>query len=129
MDQARSSVHPWIFIDPSSTVAFFSDVLRLQVEFDDETTVELSTANGDRVQLFAPGDEYFDFFREQGSPVVPLFEVDSLDDAVAEVGRAGVEIIGGPRSDSVWRWVHLRGPDGNLYSLAERLPPFGEPAR
>jgi catechol 2,3-dioxygenase-like lactoylglutathione lyase family enzyme len=103
-----------------AAVEFFSTVLGLRVEFDEGTTVELSTANGDRVQLFAPGDEYFEFFCDVGARVVPLFEVDNLDLARAELDRAGVEVIGEPRSDSTWRWIHLRGPDGNVYTLAER---------
>jgi predicted enzyme related to lactoylglutathione lyase len=103
-----------------ATVDFFANVLGLRVEFDHGTTTELSATNGDRVQLFSPEDGYFEFFRTQGCRVVPLFEVDDLDEARAELSRAGVDVIGACESDSAWTWIHVRGPDGNLYELAAR---------
>ena len=106
----------------AETAAFFEDVLGLDVEFDEGTTVELSTAGGDRVQLFAPGHAYHGLFRELGCAVVPLFEVDDLAAATAELKRAGVEILGPPEQDSAWTWINVRGPDGNVYELAERRP-------
>lgn len=104
----------------AESVDFFENVLGLRVEFDERTTIELSTEDGDRVQLFSPGDPYFAFFDGEGSRVVPLFEVDDLDAARAELSRAGIEVLGPPRSDAAWTWIHVRGPDGNLYELAAR---------
>jgi len=104
-----------------ATAQFFGTVLGMQVEFDNATTVEMSTANGDRVQLFSPDDEYFAFLRGQGCRIAPLFEVDDLDEAEAELRRAGIELVGSRRSDSTWTWIHVRGPDGNIYELAAKL--------
>jgi hypothetical protein len=54
-------------------VAFLRDGLGLAVEFEEEGTTELSLANGDRVQVFAPGHRYYELF---GTGPVPLFEVE-----------------------------------------------------
>jgi hypothetical protein len=53
--------------------------------------------------------------------VVPLFEVDSLDDARAHLAGTEAAIVGEEESDTGWKWIHVRGPDGNIYELAERL--------
>ena len=103
------------------TVAFLRDVLRLRVEFEEPGTVELSTAADDRVQVFAPGHPYFDFFTEQANGPVALFEVDDLAGARAELVDAGIELVGEPGRDRRWEWLHFRGPDGNLYSLGSRV--------
>jgi catechol 2,3-dioxygenase-like lactoylglutathione lyase family enzyme len=102
----------------AETVAFLRDVLGLAVEFETPTTTELSVENGDRVQVFGPGDPYHTFFAEHATGPVALFEVDDLDHARSELEAAGVEIVGPPGRDSSWEWIHFRGPDGNLYELA-----------
>lgn len=96
-------------------------VLGLDVSFDDPTTVELTTRGGDEVQLMAPGDPYFDLFTEHARGPVPLFEVDDVHAARAELEAAGVELVGGVEHDSRWEWLHFLAPDGNLYELASRL--------
>jgi hypothetical protein len=74
------------------------DVLGLRVELEETATTELSLLDGDRVQVFGPGDAYFTFFGEHARGPVALFEV----------------------RDERWEWVHARFPDGNLYELAGR---------
>jgi catechol 2,3-dioxygenase-like lactoylglutathione lyase family enzyme len=101
-------------------VGFLRDVLGLRVEFEEPTTVELGTSEDDRVQVMAPGDRYYDFFREHAAGPVPLFEVDDVHVARAELEAAGVELIGATERDSSWEWIHVRAPDGNLYELASR---------
>jgi catechol 2,3-dioxygenase-like lactoylglutathione lyase family enzyme len=101
-------------------VGFLRDVLGLRVEFEEATTVELSTTDGDRVQVMAPGDRYYELFREQATGPVPLFEVEDVHAARAELEAAGVELVGTTERDSSWEWIHLRAPDGNLYELASR---------
>ena len=83
--------------------------------------MEFATSEGDEIQLMAPGDPYFDFFRDHAHGPVPLFEVDDVHVARAELEAAGIEIIGALGSDSRWEWIHFRAPDGNLYELASRL--------
>jgi catechol 2,3-dioxygenase-like lactoylglutathione lyase family enzyme len=103
-------------------VGFLRDVLGLRTNFEEPTTVEFETSEGDEIQVMAPGDPYYDFFREHASGPVPLFEVDDVAAARSELEAAGIEIVGSAGRDSNWEWIHLRAPDGNLYELASRLP-------
>jgi catechol 2,3-dioxygenase-like lactoylglutathione lyase family enzyme len=102
-------------------VAFFRDVLQLKTNFEEPTTIELETTEGDEVQVFAPGDRYYDFFKQHATGPVALFEVDDVHGARAELDAAGIEIVGTLGRDSTWEWIHFRAPDGNLYELASRL--------
>jgi catechol 2,3-dioxygenase-like lactoylglutathione lyase family enzyme len=102
-------------------VRFLRDVLGLRPGFEEPTTIEFETSEGDRIQVMAPGDPYYDFFGEHASGPVPLFEVDDVRAARGELEAAGIEIVGEPGRDSRWEWIHVRAPDGNLYELASRL--------
>jgi len=102
-------------------VAFVRDVLGLRVNFQESTTVEFCTVEGDEIQIMAPGDAYYDFFTEHAAGPVPLFEVDDVHLARRELEEAGIEVIGAAGRDSRWEWIHFRAPDGNLYELASRL--------
>ena len=103
-----------------SMSALLRDVLRLRVDFEEPTTIEFSTSDGDRVQLMAPGHPYFEFFERHARGPVPLFEVDDLASARRELIDAGIEIVGNIGRDGEWEWLHFRAPDGNLYELASR---------
>ena len=46
------------------------------------------------------------------------FQVERLDEAVAELQRAGVE-VDEPAENEHQRYVHFRAPDGQLYELVE----------
>ena len=96
-------------------------VMGLGVNHDDPTTVEFVTTEGDAIQLMAPGDPYFEFFADHARGPVPLFEVDDVHTARAELDAAGIPIIGEVGRESGWEWIHFRAPDGNLYELASRL--------
>lgn len=102
-------------------VAFLRDVLGLRTNFEEPTTVEFQTSEGDEIQVMAPGDRYYEFFGEHANGPVPLFEVDDVHAARRELEAAGIEIIGATEQDSAWEWIHVRAPDGNLYELASRL--------
>jgi len=106
-------------------VRLLRDIMKLRVEFEEPTTTELSLPSGDRVQVFAPGDQYFDFFGKHANGPVALFEVDEIRIAQAELVAAGVEIVGAVERDSNWEWLHFRAPDGNLYELASRRASAG----
>jgi catechol 2,3-dioxygenase-like lactoylglutathione lyase family enzyme len=101
-------------------VHLLRDVMGLAVEFEQPSTIELSLPSGDRVQVFAPGDPYFDFFHRESSGPVALFEVDDIHAAHAALTAAGIEIVGTLDRDTNWEWLHFRAPDGNLYELASR---------
>jgi catechol 2,3-dioxygenase-like lactoylglutathione lyase family enzyme len=114
----------WIGVPTENYAAmreFLARVMGLRVNFEEPTTVELETTEGDEIQLMAPGDPYFDFFREHARGPVPLFEVDDVHAARADLEAAGIAIIGEIGRDSRWEWIHFRAPDGNLYELASRL--------
>jgi catechol 2,3-dioxygenase-like lactoylglutathione lyase family enzyme len=103
-------------------IDFLERVMGLDVRFRDGTTTELSTADGDAIQVMAPGDPYHELFSRHASGPVPLFEVDDVSAARSELEADGVEIVGDLGRDSEWEWLHFRAPDGNLYELASRLP-------
>jgi predicted enzyme related to lactoylglutathione lyase len=107
--------------DYAGAVRFFTETLGMEVAFDEAGTTELSAANDDRIQVFGPGHRYFQLCRDRGARVVPLFEVDDLDEAGAALARSGAEVFGEPESDGVWAWLTFRAPDGNIYSLGARL--------
>jgi catechol 2,3-dioxygenase-like lactoylglutathione lyase family enzyme len=102
-------------------VSFLRDGLGLRVRFEEVATVELETADGDRVQVFGAGHRYHAFFRAHARGPVPLFEVEDLADAKRSLEAAGAETIGAPERDAEWEWIHVRAPDGNLYEVASRL--------
>jgi len=102
----------------AAAVQFFTQALGLEVAFDEADTMELSAENNDRIQLFGPGHRYFEFYRSRGASIVPLFEVDNLDEARDELVRGGAEIVGEPESDEVWTWLTFRAPDENIQAWA-----------
>ena len=66
---------------------------------------------------------YFEFFRQNTSGPVPLFEVDDVHQARLELESAGALLIGGLGRDIDWEWIHFRAPDGNLYEMGSRRRP------
>jgi catechol 2,3-dioxygenase-like lactoylglutathione lyase family enzyme len=114
----------WVGV-PTEHYAAMRDLLEhvmgLRVNFDEPTTVELVTTEGDEIQLMAPGDPYFDFFGAHARGPVPLFEVDDVHAARAELEAAGIAVVGDAGRDRTWEWIHFRAPDGNLYELASRI--------
>ena len=114
----------WVGIQTANydeMVRMLRDVMGLSVSFEDPTTIELSNLEGDEVQVMAPGDPYFDFFEDHASGPVPLFEVDDVHRARAELEGAAIEVVGETERDSHWEWIHFRAPDGHLYEMASRI--------
>jgi hypothetical protein len=111
----------WVGVQTSpydAMVRMLKDVMGLRINFEESTTIEFSTSEGDEIQVMAPGDPYFDFFGTHARGPVPLFEVDDVRDARRELEEAGIEIVGALGRDTGWEWIHLRAPDGNFYELA-----------
>jgi catechol 2,3-dioxygenase-like lactoylglutathione lyase family enzyme len=100
---------------------FAREVLGLRVNFEEASTTEFVTVEGDALQVIGPGDPYFDFFGRHALGPVPLFEVTDLHAAASELRAAGVETVGSAGVDDNWRWIHFRAPDGHLYEMASRL--------
>jgi catechol 2,3-dioxygenase-like lactoylglutathione lyase family enzyme len=100
--------------------AFVRQVLGLRLSFEEQTTAEFLTSDGDTFQVMAPGDPYYEFFTTYANGPVPLFEVDDVHEALSTLGLADIEIIGSLERDKEWQWIHFRAPDGNLYEMASR---------
>ena len=49
------------------------------------------------------------------------FEVDDLDATLARLHTCGAEVIGDGRYQDIYRLCYLRGPEGVIVELAERL--------
>jgi catechol 2,3-dioxygenase-like lactoylglutathione lyase family enzyme len=99
-------------------LGFLRDTMGLRLNFQEPTTAEFSAWEGDEIQVMAPGDPYFEFFTTEARGPVPLFEVDDVHRAQAELEAAGIEMVGHLARDKRWEWIHFRAPDGNLYELA-----------
>jgi catechol 2,3-dioxygenase-like lactoylglutathione lyase family enzyme len=95
---------------------FFRHALGMRVLFEEDSTTELETEDGDRVQLFAPGHSYF----TRASTVLPLFEVDDAQAAQVELKGQGVR-VGELERDSAWEWFDVHSPDGKVYELGSRM--------
>lgn len=104
----------------SAMVDLLQSTMGLQKKFEEPTTVEFTTVDGDAIQVMAPGGPYFEFFRQHAVGPVPLFEVDDVHQARLELESAGAQLIGEVGQDRDWEWIHFLAPDGNLYEKASR---------
>ena len=92
---------------------FARDVLGLQpVEVDGASADMFRLPDGSTFAISGP--------RELGETSRTIgFEVADLDEAVATLRAAGVE-VGQPTENAAFRYAHFRPPDGQLYELVER---------
>ena len=130
--------------DLDAVTAFF---VGLGLEVDGRTFVEgefVDTVSGipdtraEIVGLRAPGGgtwiELSSFFRpahQPGSPTAMAnelglrnvsFEVDDLRETVEELTAAGYGLVGGiGQYENAWLMAYIRGPEGIIVSLAERI--------
>ena len=95
-------------------VEFLTTVLGLPVAHQDEDVTALELPSGERFEVFGPGDQDHRHF--DTGPVVG-FVVRDLPAAVAELERAGGELLGGQVDEAGEGWRHFRAPDGNVYEL------------
>jgi catechol 2,3-dioxygenase-like lactoylglutathione lyase family enzyme len=93
---------------------FLTDVLGLAVTHQQQDFAKLDLPSGDTFEVFGPGDQDHRYFTT--GPVVG-FVVEDLPAAVAELERAGVELLGGQVDEHGEGWRHFRAPDGNVYEL------------
>jgi catechol 2,3-dioxygenase-like lactoylglutathione lyase family enzyme len=99
----------------AATVTFFTDVLGLRVHSVETDFTVLAVPGGATVEVFGPGSSYN---RHLTHPVAG-FVVADLEEAVAELRAAGVEIVLEPQGGGARSWLHFRAPDGFVYELAE----------
>jgi catechol 2,3-dioxygenase-like lactoylglutathione lyase family enzyme len=95
-------------------VDFLTAVLGLTLVRQDRDFAVLDTSSGDRFEVFGPSDQDHRHFTT--GPVVG-FVVEDLPAAVAELERAGVDLLGGHVDERGQGWRHFRAPDGNVYEL------------
>jgi len=109
---------PWLGIsvgDTGDAARFLRDALGMRVCLEEADTIELETAEGDRLQLFGPTHRY----HERAKRPVPLLEVDDALTAREELAAAGVE-VGPLESDSEWEWFDVFGPQHLVFELGSR---------
>ena len=99
----------------AATLAFFKDVLGLSVHSSEIDFAVLEVPDGATVEVFGPASEY----NQHLTHPVAGFLVSDLDEAVAELRAAGVEIVLPVQDGGEGRsWLHFRAPDGFVYELA-----------
>ena len=130
--------------DLNSVTAFFADLgpevegrTFAEGEFID-TVIGIPDSRSEIVMLRAPGGgtgvELATFVRpahQPGSPDAMAtelglrnlgFEVDDLQGAVDRVAANGYGLVGGiGQYENTWRMAHVRGPEGIVVSLSERI--------
>jgi catechol 2,3-dioxygenase-like lactoylglutathione lyase family enzyme len=130
--------------DLDGVTAFFESLglelegrMLIEGEFLD-TVIGMTGARTEIVMLRAPGDgtalELSSFVRPDhlpGSPAAPAnelglrnvaFEVDDLQAVLDRLHALGYGLVGGVGEyESYWRMAYVRGPEGIIVSLAERI--------
>ncbi|QJU53478.1 VOC family protein [Herbiconiux sp. KACC 21604] len=103
-----------------------------------DTVIGIPDSRTEIVMLAAPGGgttvELSRFVRpdpEPGSPSAMAnelglrsvaFEVDDLDAVLASLARDGYGLVGGlGQFEDIWRMAYVRGPEGLIVALAERV--------
>jgi catechol 2,3-dioxygenase-like lactoylglutathione lyase family enzyme len=103
-----------------------------------DTVIGITGSRTEIVMLHTPdggtGLELSSFVRpdpEPGSPTAPAnelglrsvsFEVDDLAAVLGWAAEAGYGLVGGVGEyEGVWRMAYVRGPDGIIVALAERI--------
>lgn len=99
------------------TINFYQEVFGLEPRFLRPEIVIFDLENGDRVEVFGPGETGHAWMR---APVAG-FLVDDVEGAREEMEAAGIEFIGPIHAGGSQIWSHFKGPDGHIYEItAER---------
>lgn len=95
---------------------FYQQVFGLSIKHSDEGFAAYDLENGDRIELFS---EDYESHKHFTTGPVAGFEVENIEEAVEELEKAGVELLGPIQGDpSKSQWQHFKGPDGNIYELS-----------
>lgn len=92
----------------------------MEVAAGHEGQAILRAGNGNLVELFGREGRG----KSLTSVPVPAFEVDDVPSAKAELGAAGVELIGEIGSWNGFEWQYFRSPEGHLLSV-KKTPASG----
>ena len=117
--------------DVDAMTSFFRDVIGLEAagEGDTVTFQRLPTHRRDLLEVYARGHRDARLIPDDADIVI-AFVVDDIEEAMAEVQAAGLEIVGEP----VWAaeafgdptlgefaWFFVRAPDGRVFAI-EQVP-------
>jgi catechol 2,3-dioxygenase-like lactoylglutathione lyase family enzyme len=141
----RSFDHVGITVsDLEAAVAFFVGLglevegrMAMEGEFVD-TVIGIPDSRSEIVMLRPPGGgtglELSSFIRPDHQPGSPnamstelglrnvMFEVDDLESVVARLAGDGYGLVGGiGKYEDMWRMAYVRGPDGIIVALAQRM--------
>jgi predicted enzyme related to lactoylglutathione lyase len=101
----------------AAMAAFFRDVVGLEAIAQRDDFLVFRLQDGDQVEIFGPHgpDPVEQFAHDQ---VVAGLLVDDIDDAIAELRAARVELIGEhDHGGGGYSWQHFRAPDGKVFEL------------
>ncbi|MEB3980016.1 VOC family protein [Mycobacterium sp. 663a-19] len=105
------------------SVAFYRDVIGLEVRIEGDGYVEFEMANT-KFSLFERSKLPELIGREGGNaPCGEIgFLIEDVDAEAGRLGELGVEILSGP-IDRPWheRTLHIADPDGNVIEFAQKL--------
>ena len=103
------------------TVRFFGETLGLSKSHEEPDFAVFLLPNGDKVEVFGPGDREHEHF--DTGPVAG-FLVDDVREAREDLEAAGITFIGPVNEgDDGGAWSHFRGPDGNVYEVTRPAKP------
>jgi predicted enzyme related to lactoylglutathione lyase len=96
---------------------FFVDVATVAVDHEQPDFIVFRFPNGDKLEIFGPdADDPPEQFAVE--KVVASLLVDDIDDAIAALREAGVELIGTKQGGGEgYFWQHFRVPDGKVFEL------------
>ncbi|GAP53701.1 oxidoreductase, acting on single donors with incorporation of molecular oxygen, incorporation of two atoms of oxygen [Arthrobacter sp. Hiyo6] len=145
MSQVKRFDHVGITVADLDLVTAFFVALGLEVEgrmFIEgeflDTVIGIPDSRTEMVMLRQPGGgtglELSSFVRPDHQPGSPAamatelglrnvaFEVDDLQGAVDRLAAAGYGLVGGVgQYENIWRMAYVRGPEGIIVALAERI--------
>lgn len=114
----------WLGIGTDSfeeTVAFFTDVLGLEIALIQKPVAMLHAGPENIVEIFGEGSTRGKFLN---SPPVAAFEVANVQAARARLLANGVELIGDIGTWNGFEWLYFRGPQGYIFSV-KKTPEAG----
>ena len=104
------------------TLAFFVDVIGLDVAAADENQALLKIADGQLLEIFGREGRGKSLTRNP----VPAFEVDDVRAAGEELARNGIQLVGEVGEWNGFEWLYFKSPDGHLFAVKKTPPPGWE---
>lgn len=129
-DNSAPAIHvkgiSWLGIGTDTfdeTVAFFTDVLGLEIALLQKPVAMLHAGPHSIVEIFGEGSTRG---KSLNSPPVAAFEVEDVQAARAILLSKGVELIGDIGAWNGFEWLYFRGPQGYIFSVKKTPAPGWE---